>query len=170
MSRPTLRPEFYWSLTEPARAAIDRLEAALDASEPPLVTQRTGLHMTVTVPPRVRHLWSPWLNLEFISPTPDGGGSLHARFSPAPSLWTGFMMLYLTLATAGFFALMFVGAQLALGHAPTLLWVVLGCTLGGAGLWWVSRIGQNLARQQMVMLRDAVESALDSVKTPPPPC
>lgn len=177
MTRPALRPTFRLDLPQPPGEAIDTLQAGLAESEAPIVSQRAGRHMTLTVAPAVRHFWSPWLNLEFefapplgdsqtpasegnSTDAPPAGSSLHARFSPAPSLWTGFMAVYFTLATAGFLALMWAAAQWTMGSPPTLLWVTAGCFLGCGVFWWVSLVGQKLAHEQMHLLRDAVENAL----------
>lgn len=188
MSSPALRPTFRLALAQPPDEAINTLAARLAAGDAPIVSQRAGRHMTLTVTPAVRHFWSPWLNLEFELPAPPApapditggedsvetapyappaGGSLHARFSPAPSLWTGFMAVYFTLATAGFLALMWAAAQWTMGSPPTLLWVTLGCFLGCGGCWWVSRVGQKLAHEQMHLLRHAVENALSHADAPP---
>lgn len=184
MSSPALRPTFRLALPQPPDEAINTLATRLAASDAPIVSQRAGRHMTLTVTPAVRHFWSPWLNLEFEIPpppadsqgvdsagnetdTPPAGTSLHARFSPAPSLWTGFMAVYFTLATAGFLALMWAAAQWNMGSRPTLLWVTLGCFLGCGIFWWVSLMGQKLAHEQMHLLRYAVENALGHADAPP---
>ncbi|MEM9916310.1 MAG: hypothetical protein AAF911_15250, partial [Planctomycetota bacterium] len=174
MSTPALRPSFRLPLRLPPDEAMAALERGLAESDAPILSQRAGHHMTLTVTPAVRHFWSPWLNLEFepaetaaergADPTPEAANrtSLHARFSPAPSLWTGFMAVYFTLATAGFLALMWAAAQWTMGSRPTLLWATLACALGCGGLWWCSLVGQKLAHDQMHLLRRAVVHTLDS--------
>ncbi len=183
MSSPALRPQFSLPLSQPPDTAMRALEAYLDACESPIESQRAGRHMTLTVTAAVRHVWSPWLNLEFETPPPpesrlkeSAAGdelatmqtSLHARFSPAPGLWTSFMAVYFSLATAGFFTLMWALAQWTMGHPPAALWGTLGCGLGCGALWWVSLIGQKLAGEQMVMLRDTVQNALAPDPDTPP--
>ncbi|MBB6428643.1 hypothetical protein [Algisphaera agarilytica] len=174
MSTRSLRPSFRLPLSHPPDEAIGSLESFLDRTDQPIQSQRAGRHMTLTVTPAVRHFWSPWLNLEFENAerAEDAADtaihtSVHARFSPAPSLWTGFMAVYFSLATAGFFAAMWALAQWTMGNRPLALWVVLACVLGCGGLWWVSMIGQRLAREQMHLLQDALENALVSPADPP---
>ncbi|MEM9418644.1 MAG: hypothetical protein AAGA25_06240 [Planctomycetota bacterium] len=177
MSSPTLRPSFRLPLVEMPDEAMGTLQTYLDHTDHPIESQRAGRYMTLTVTPAVRHFWSPWLNLEFEPAEPGlaekgdaakpARTSLHARFSPAPSLWTGFMAVYFSLATAGFFAAMWALAQWTMGNRPLALWVVLACLLGCGGLWWVSMIGQKLAREQMHLLQDALENALSPPADPP---
>lgn len=176
MSSPALRPTFRLPLSQPPEAAMNALQAHLETHHASIQVQRAGRHMTLTVSPAARHFWSPWLNLEFESPAqsiaetspPAARSSLHARFSPAPSLWTALMVVYFSLATTGFFAVMWALAQWTMGRPPAALWVTSACAAGGLVLWWVSQIGQKLAREQMHLLHHAVEHALPVSPDPPP--
>lgn len=175
MSNDALRPSFWLPLDVPAQQAADRFESALAQADHPVVVQRAGLHMTLTVGPALRHFWSPWMNLDFGHRSPEAGGSpeavdasvsekpsatVYARFSPAPSIWTGFMLLYVSLGALAFFALIFAAAQWMLEAVPTMLWGALVCAAAWAGLWWVSWVGQKLAHRQMLMLREILEKEL----------
>ena len=164
MSSAALRPSFWLDVSEAPDAAIARLEAGLARSDWAVEVQRAGRHMTVTVPAADRHFWSPWMNLEFgasLSPAAaTESASVHVRFSPAPSIWTAFMMAYISLAALGCFALMYALAQAVMGASPTMLWAALACFAVWAGLWWVSWLGQRLARAQMAVLRDLLERVL----------
>ncbi|MEM7626973.1 MAG: hypothetical protein AAF333_15365 [Planctomycetota bacterium] len=177
MSRPVMRPSFWLTLGLAPERAVERFESGLARGDYPVVAQRAGLHMTVTVSPALRHFWSPWMNLEFSHHDPQapptdtsdvvedavaaasGGASttVHARFSPAPSIWTGFMLAYVALGTLTFFALMYAAAQWMLESSPTMLWAALGFAVAWAGLWWVSWVGQRLAYDQMMLLREVLE-------------
>lgn len=175
MSTPALRPAYWLTLRPPPARAMDKLAAGLADTDPPVVVQRTGTHMTVTVGPALRHFWSPWMQLEFGPAThvpyaaggSDGtngarsGTRLHARFSPAPSIWTGFMFLYVTLATLAFFGLMFAVAQLMMAARPTMLWAAAACVAACLGLWAVSLTGQRFAHDQIVLLRELLHQAFD---------
>jgi len=160
MPTAAMRPTFLMEVALPAEQAMDRLEAGMARAGRPVVVQRAGLHMTVTVDRGLRHFWSPWMNLEFDQPADASATGVHARFSPAPSLWTGFMMIYLTLTAAAFFATMFAAAQWMMGSPPTLLWGTLAGVLGCGAMWWISRVGQRLAHDQMVLLREILEKEL----------
>ena len=162
MPNAAMRPTFLMEVALPAEQAMDRFEAGMARAGRPVEVQRAGLHMTVTVDRELRHFWSPWMNLEFDQPADASATVVHARFSPAPSLWTGFMMIYITLTAAAFFAAMFALSQWMMGSPPTLLWGTLACVLGCGAMWWVSRVGQRLAHDQMVLLREMLEGELGS--------
>ncbi|MEE9404876.1 MAG: hypothetical protein V3V20_08280 [Algisphaera sp.] len=156
-----MRPTFSMALALPPQEAIDQLQARLAQTDHPIVVQRAGLHMTLTVNPELRHFWSPWMTLEFEQP--DGQPTtVRGRFSPSPNIWTGFIMAYLTLAAAAFFALMFALSQWTMGSSPTAFWIALGCLLACLAMRWVSQIGKKLARDQMVLLRDILETELQT--------
>lgn len=156
---PAMRPTFQHDLPNPPRDVA----AALDGLLTRYPGKRVGLHVMLTVPEREKHFWSPYLTIELSeAEAPASGGThLHARFSPNPSLWTAIGFTYLSLIVIAFFALMWAGAQLTLGHAPHAAWIALLCGLFVALLWWVSLAGQRLAYEQMFALRTDLEQTLD---------
>lgn len=107
-----------------------------------------------------RHFWSPWMHIE-LQEQADGVTELFARFSPSPSIWTGFMLSYIALITTAFIAGCWGCAQWLIGEPPVLLWGVVVPVVIGCALAWFSRVGQRLARGEMEELRDAVLGALD---------
>lgn len=165
MSTPVMRPTFVLHVrTTPAQTA-ERIEELLHHDTYAVVGRRAGHHMMLTVSEAQRHFWSPWLNLEVEQEPGKPGGltTVHGRFSPAPSVWTGFMLAYITLGTIGFFAAMFGASQWMMGSTPHLFWGVLACAILAAATWWFSLVGQKLAHEQMHLLRETVERELGAV-------
>jgi len=155
-----MRPTFQVQSDFSPDQAIEHLQSNLDLGTLPIVARRAGQHMTLTVTVELQHFWSPWMNLDFIGSNDSQSTTIHARFSPAPSLWTGFMMVYLTLIAIAFFAAMYAAAQWMMDAPPTLLWVSFGCAVACGVLWWISWVGQKLAQNQMHLLRHALEQDL----------
>lgn len=171
-----LRPRVEVELPCSSRDAIENLYARLSAS--PLRVKRTRVpgggrdsgprdeaHVVLTVPAADQHVWSPWLTVE-LSPRGDATHVL-ARFSPHPSVWTGFAFGYLTLGVVFAVALVIAGSAALLpgGGQSWALWVAGGAALVMAGMWWASQIGQRLARAQMDTLRDELDRAIDAVRS-----
>ena len=51
-------------------------------------------------------------------------------------------------------------SQWMLGSQPTALWAAVVCAALVGLLWWSAQVGQKLARDQMELLRDAVEGVV----------
>ncbi|MCA9634183.1 MAG: hypothetical protein KC766_41345 [Myxococcales bacterium] len=162
------RPTFHFEVTCSSREVRKRLHARL--AEMPVVLGVTQIpgggaggdlasdHLTLSIPEADRHFWSPWLNLEIV---PHGNGTqLSGRFSPHPSVWTGFMFAYLALSVLTFFALVFAAALSMSGGAPWTLGLAGLCVAAMILLWWASQVGQRLALSQMEELRGILDGAL----------
>jgi hypothetical protein len=165
-----LRPTFTVQLPMACPEALELLGATLATRPVQLRKTRTpgggrieqardSDHLVVTVQDADQHFWSPWLTVDVTSRP--GGSQLVARFSPHPSVWTGFAFGYLTLGVACMFSLVFAGALAMMGGEPWTLWISGGTALALVGMWWASQIGQRLAHVQMELLRRELERAVD---------
>lgn len=169
----SIRPSFAVELQRPSPQVIEELAAALATGSFPLRRarvpgggdsgRRDRDHLTLTVEPSEQRLWSPWLAIDVTAN--DGGTLIFARFSPHPSVWTGFAFAYLTLGVILLFSLMFAGAQAMTGAVlwPLLVSAGAACALGA--LWAVTQIGIRLARGQMEALHAALDRAINSVSS-----
>lgn len=164
---PPVRPTFELPLTVPVDRAVQQLEAALERDAAHHPVEVLGQHVVLTIAPEARHFWSPWLTME--TEATDTGSVLHARFSPKPAVWTGFMLSYISLITAGCFGLMFAASFLVIGRSVWLS-LLLGCACLALalGMYAAAQVGQRLAREQMAELRDLVHAALDDLRADPP--
>lgn len=164
---PPVRPTFELSLTASVDGTVQQLQAALERDAAHHPVEVLGQHVVLTIAPDARHFWSPWLTMETVAA---GAGSvLHARFSPKPAIWTGFMLSYISLITAGCFGLMFAASFLVIGRSAWLS-LVLGCACLALalGMYAAAQVGQRLAHAQMAELRDLVHDALAELRAEPP--
>lgn len=166
-----LRPSFSVDLALPSRDAIERICVAL-AAEPVRLRRtrppgggrdtavKTQENLSLSVLETQQHFWSPWLMID-VTPR-DRGTHVFARFSPHPSVWTGYMFGYLILTVVAVIALVVVasGALVEGAGQPWALWVAGGAAVVMAGMWWASKVGQRLARAQMDELRTTFDRAL----------
>lgn len=129
--------------------------------------ERLISHVLITFRKEQRHFWSPWLHLDLTER--DGQAHLSGRFSPHPSVWTGFAFAYLVLAVVSFFALVFGYSQWAIGGAPAALGVLPMTAAIAASLWWSAQLGQRLARVQMAQIRGQLDEALGELAPAPAP-
>jgi hypothetical protein len=169
-----LRPSFSIDLPLASRTVIDALCERLASG--PMSFRRARVpgggaergprehdHLVLTVPTTDRHFWSPWLAIE-ISPRGEQA-HLFARFSPHPSVWTGFAFGYLGLGLIGAVAVVIAASSLLVPNSgqPWALGLAGGTVLAMGGMWWASQIGQRIAHAQMTALRAELDRALDGV-------
>lgn len=155
---PPIRPTFDHTLDLTVTQTAEALFAAIDpGGEYPITV--CGNHVVLTVPPTARHFWSPYLSMEAVET--GNGTELHGRFSPKPAVWTGFMLGYISLITAGFFGLMFGVSLMMIGRSSALAFVLaMVFLLSALGMYFMSQVGQRLAHAQMVELHKLVRTAL----------
>ncbi len=159
MVGPTIRPTFDLLIPREAPAVIEQLRTRLVNGTYPVRTQNLGGHFMVWPLERDVHFWSPWLDLD-VGSHPEGT-RVFGRFSPRPSIWTGFMCAYFGLVTAGTFAALWGATQILLEQPPLALWIALGCGLVMGLMIWASRIGQRLAHDQMARMKAMVFEVLE---------
>ena len=165
MQIPPMRPTFVIDFPIEPDEAIHRLATLLDDADFPITGRIAGTHLMLVIPTANRHFWSPWLNIE-VHPIKQGA-AIHGRFSPNPSVWTGFMLGYITLGTLTFFSSMFGVAQWMMKKPPTTLKFIPILIIIAALMYWSSLIGQKIAHAQMHELYDASMDAL--LNTPDQP-
>lgn len=161
-----LRPTFELVTPLSPDEAARRLEALYSAPGAPYEGQSVHTHLTITFAREHRGFWSPWLHLD-LHPHEHDATRLFARFSPAPSIWTGFMLAYMALATIILICACWAFSQYLLDQPPTLLWGVVLPGAIAAAMLIAARIGQSMAREEMAALHDAVTRALTASPEPP---
>jgi len=171
---PPMRPKFEFEFPIEQSDAIGLLSSVMDAEDYPIEGRIAGNHLMLVVPPKQRHFWSPWLNLEMH----DMDGDMHkltlvqGRFSPNPAIWTGYMMVYSSLAVLVFLAAIFGISQMILQSSPWAFQFIIVILVIAALMYWSSLIGQKIAQSQMHELYDitiqtlAHGSGLETVDDP----
>lgn len=158
MSMPRIAPVFTLPVEGTDEEVCGRLRPLVQDDASPYTGNVAGHHMTLTVHEADRHFWSPWLHIEVTER--DGQTQVRGRFTPHPNIWTGFAFSYFSLITLAVFAAVWGSSQWMLEQRPTALWIALVCVVVVGLLWWSAQVGQRLAREQMHILRNAVEAVL----------
>lgn len=163
MSIPRMRPTFSLQTGMTPDGVIARIHGLIDQPGGAFTGKVVGRHIILTVRAQDRHFWSPWLELEVTDAGVDDPGSwaeLRGRFTPHPSIWTGFAFGYFSLIVLALFAGVWGMSQWLIDQRPTALWAALACCVVMGLLWWSAQVGQRLARGQMEVLREAVEGVV----------
>ena len=168
MQIPPMRPTFKINFPVNPDTAIDLLSQLLSDDDFPITGRIAGSHMMLVIPPDRRHFWSPWLHLEVEQISDDNSVSqstVRGRFSPNPSVWTGFMLTYIALASMIFFAIMFGIAQWMMNNPLSSLKLIPVFGIIAGVMYCSSLIGQRIAQEQMHELYQASMNALNPKAT-----
>lgn len=180
-----IRPGFDQSVAAPAGEVSRRIQALVGSGAGQLAGNCLPTHFQLTVQEGERHFWSPWLHLEIEGQALEGQAvaqraiehrmdpvqtstevlqrvRVRGYFTPAPSLWTGFMLLGIALITLAFFTGIWGLVQMYLAQPPIALLGTAACLLGLLMLAGISRAGQRLAAEQMERLQARVQAALEA--------
>jgi hypothetical protein len=150
-----MRPTFQLDTNMDPDVLIKRVRLAVSNAPLDYVGQFARRQAMISIHPAKRHFWSPWLHLDVR--TEDTGNLIACRFSPHPSIWTGFVFSYLAIGVLVFFCLVLGVSQQIAGQPP---WAYYGVPLGAAiatGMWFAAQAGQKLADDEMVRLKSLIE-------------
>lgn len=151
-----MRPNFKIPVTGHGRAVLARLNDLLAEPDAPFMGHVLTEHAYLRLPRDQRTMLSPNLDLELLTDA-HGETVLHGRFSPHPSVWTGFVAVFATMGLLGLCGLIYGLAQLTVQETP---WAMLAAPISLALIAFVygaAFIGQGLSSDQMYALRAFVE-------------
>jgi hypothetical protein len=161
MKGPDLRPRFRQELSCPATVVIARFQQRLSESEAVSLWSLIHHHMVLCIPEAQRHFWSPILDLH-IDPLEAPGPEtlIWGHFGPHPNVWTLFTALYAACGFTTLIGLMFGIAQCMARESPTGLLLLPIGLFGLLMLWCANRMGQTLAREQILALKNFFDETL----------
>jgi len=158
MSTVRFRPTFAIPTELSPQELKVRIGEVVASNSDKIVGQVKSHHAMISIVDRDRHFWSPILNLEFRQS--DSANEMLGRFSPHPSIWTGFMFAYLSLSVLIFFSVILGLSQQLMGHSAWGYLLLLPWIAIAAVLWLVSQTGQKLSSEEMQMLKELVEDGI----------
>jgi hypothetical protein len=115
-------------------------------------------HVILRIPKKDQHYWSPQLSLELEAI--EEGTLIRGLFGPKPGVWTMFVFFYSALGFLTLLGLLFGLSQMMLKMDAYGLWAVPVGLFLLIGLFIMSKIGQNLGKQQMHQLHDFLDEAV----------
>jgi len=115
-------------------------------------------HVILKIPSQHQHYWSPQLSLELEEH--DAGTLIRGLYGPKPGVWTMFVFFYSAFGFLTLMGLLFGLSQLMLKMDAYGLWAAPVGAVILIGLFVVSKVGQNLSKQQMRQLHDFLMRAV----------
>ncbi len=163
--KPRMKPKFVIPLEKNEEVVFERLDRLLKSQRFPVNGQVLKKHAFVQLPKEKRSFLSPYLNLSLKKQ--NNKMLLVGRFSPHPHVWTGFMLVYSILAFIGIGGFVYGWAQSLIGESAIMMWggplslVVIAFVYGAA------LIGQGLTSDEMYILRNVVDRAVENCDKAP---
>jgi len=158
MSVTQMRPTFSLETKMSAEEVIHCARLFVEERQAEYQGLFTVTHAMISIKESKRHFWSPYLHLELREE--DSQKHVFGRFSPHPSIWTGFMFAYLVIVVLIFFSSIWGVAQLLLGNSPWAFYLIILEVLLAVVLWFGSKTGQKLAYDEMVLMKQTIESCI----------
>ncbi|NNE26673.1 MAG: hypothetical protein HKN09_07500 [Saprospiraceae bacterium] len=154
-----VRPRFEVTLPFSIQDVELRLRSALNAQEVLVLGKVQNGFARFMLPLEEQHYWSPQLTINMQED--EGGTFLRGMYGPKPTVWTLFVFFYSFIGIAMVFIAIFGSSYIALGKSGAILWLIPFLLLVFLSLYLVSFFGQRLGRDQIRILHDFVEDALD---------
>ena len=150
-----IRPDFGLPLPVRGDSFLEALHARLERDDAPFEGQVLQGHACLRIPESQRSLLSPHLELEVREEATCQ--VLRGRFSPRPTIWTGFMAVFAFIAMLGLAGVVWGLAQMTLGGGA--VWLLSGPAALAliAFVYGAAFIGQGLSSDEMFGLRDYVQ-------------
>ena len=158
--RARMRPHFDIPLRDDGSAVFAAVKEGMAVQDAPFIGDVLATHAYLRIPRDRRSLLSPNLNLQLLEE--DGEVVLRGRFTPHPSVWTGFMAVFFTLGMIGLAGLMYGLAQLTVQETPWALLIGPVCFGLIAFVYGAAFVGQGLVQEEMYALRAWVEKLAEA--------
>jgi hypothetical protein len=157
--KPRMKPKFTIHLENKDEVVLERLDRILKSNRFSVNGQVLKKHAFVQLPREKRSFLSPYLNLSLVEN--EKGKTLVGRFSPHPHVWTGFMVVYATLAMIGIGGGVYGWAQALIGESAVMMWLFPISLAVIAFVYGAALIGQGLTSDEMYILRNVVDRAVE---------
>lgn len=153
-----LRPRFKYKVHNTADQSLQTLRSHFDNATYKFRGEFVGEHIIISVNIKDEHYWSPTVSLRILQH--NEGSVIKGLFGPKPEVWTFFAFMRFAMLTAAVFLTIFGLAQVSLEHTPWAIYGLVPILLIATIIWVAGRIGIKAGKDQMVLLKDYVFTAL----------
>ena len=155
-----LRPRFKIELNQNNENVLKTIENTKDTQKD-FVVSRVDNHVSIRIPAKKQHFWSPQLHLE-IEEIDGKKSELKGLFGPKPSVWTMFMFFHFIVIGLFLFASVWAYSNWSL---KTNYGLQIGLLVGLVIIWFVlyfaGRMGKQKGKDEMKQLCGFLEDTLD---------
>lgn len=159
MSRFRIRPRFSQTVDLDLDVIQAQIVSHVDREANLVEVKNFPGYVTLRIPEKDQHFWSPLLNLSLES-TSEGKTVIHGIYGPNTNVWTIFLYGYLLTGSLAMFAGLFGLAQWIVGVNAWGL-IAFGILLALIfGLYFLALSGRKIAEGQTFLLHTTYEAAI----------
>lgn len=155
--RPRYRIEVDNLNSDEARAIIQK---AIEKENMPLEVESTPYYLHVFMPENERKLWTPHIAITFEDREP--GCIIRANIGPSSKIWLPFMFVYMFLAVAILFVLIYGFTQVSLNQQATILYSLIPMGAIVAGMYLMSYLGQQKSASCLIIFRRILQNSFEN--------
>lgn len=161
MSAPiTFRPRFKLEVSYSPEEISNMIDEHLTHRNPKGIRWRkVGDHIVFRTHPDDRHFWTPQMDIS-MEVLENNRTLLRCLIAPLPTVWTMYVFLYAILGLGGLVAVMAGFSQWSLNHTPWAFYFIPVSLVGSVLMIFFARFGQQLSRDEMNLLKNALLEAL----------
>ena len=158
MSSFRIRPRFEVEVQKTIPEVIDTFKNALKNPDAPCRGVAMQDHITLRVPEKEKHFWSPQLSLLLVENEQKPESiTVTGVYGPMPNVWTMFALSYLAIGVLFIFISIVGFSQKMLGMDSAILWTLPALAIVAGVLYFLSQMGQKLGAEQMFMIHHFFE-------------
>ena len=156
-----LRPRFRYFVTESQLEVQQKFSEALkNTSNSGFTGSALKYHIVIDYPQNKRHFWSPQLDLNL--ETYKEGTLIRGLLGPRPNVWTVFMFFYSISIFLGIVGFIIGIGQWSMENPPFAFWSLPISGLLFITVYYIGRVGKQIAHDESIALRNFLLSQLNS--------
>lgn len=159
MSSFRIRPHFQQTVDLDRDTAQEQIVNRLREAKCGCEVKNFPGYLTLRIPEKDQHFWSPQLNLSLDSDE-TGKTVIQGIYGPNTNVWAMFLYSYLIVGFLAIGAAVVGLSQWMIGATPWGLWGLAAALIVGFGLYVFAQTGQKLGVWQMFKLHQAYEAAV----------
>ncbi|MCP5542121.1 MAG: hypothetical protein H7A53_11465 [Akkermansiaceae bacterium] len=159
MSSFRVRPHFRQIVESDATTVQEQIVARLSEAKCGCDVKNFPGYVTLRIPERFQHFWSPQLNIS-VEAGDDDKTVIQGIYGPNTNVWAMFLYGYLVIAFLGIAGAVIGFSQWMLDRSPWGFWISAVAGAAALILYFVAQTGQKLGAQQTFMLHQAYETAV----------
>jgi len=156
-----VRPRFEIETDQPIPEIIERVKISLKNPDAPCRGIAMQDHITLRMPDKERHFWSPQLSILMLEHENQPSKiRLIGTYGPMPNVWTMFALSYLAIGVLFTFISIVGFSQKMLGMDSNILWLLPALAIVALILYLLSQFRQKLGAEQMFTLHHFFEESI----------
>jgi hypothetical protein len=138
---------------------VAKVKEILANNQDKVVGRITLNHVRIRIVEKDRHFWSPQLSMTLEET--GTGTEIRGMYGPKPDIWLGYMFSYFALGFVTMVVSVMGLSRYRLGLSSYILWAIPFILGGIFVLWFTSKTGQKLGKDETQLIHGLVKPLLN---------